>query len=268
MILDTVRPICFSPTGTTRTVLEAIRRGIGIPGADPVDLTSPATAPARPFTSRQAALIGFPVYAGRLPDVALARFRGTDGNGAPAVLVVVYGNRAYEDALVELRDAVATAGFRPVAAAAFVGEHSYSRRELPIAKGRPDARDLELAFRFGEAVRGALDAPDPGDRIDPLPVPGNIPYREATLLSGIAPETREDACVRCGHCAARCPVAAIDPGNPSVADGTACIRCCACVKACPAGAKSMDDPRILRVVEMLHAGCRERKEPETFLPRK
>ena len=83
-------------------------------------------------------IIAVPVYAGRVAPIALQRLRRLRGNNAPAILITVYGNRDYEDALVELRDETIQLGFTPLAAGAFIGEHSYSRPNMPIAEGRPD----------------------------------------------------------------------------------------------------------------------------------
>lgn len=91
-----------------------------------------------------------PVYGGRVPALALQRLQRLKGNGAPAILVVVYGNRDYEDALLELRDTAISLGFVPLTAGAFIGEHSYSTPELPIAAGRPDTDDLQQAREFGK----------------------------------------------------------------------------------------------------------------------
>lgn len=38
--------------------------------------------------------------------------------GTPAIAVCVYGNRDYDDALIELKDAIEANGFKTVAAAA------------------------------------------------------------------------------------------------------------------------------------------------------
>lgn len=55
------------------------------------------------------AVIAVPSYAGRVPAPAVQRLTAMQGNGARAVLVCVYGNRAYEDTLVELEDAAVQA---------------------------------------------------------------------------------------------------------------------------------------------------------------
>lgn len=95
-------------------------------------------------------IIAVPVYAGRVAPIALQRLRRLRGNNAPAILITVYGNRDYEDALVELRDETIQLGFTPLAAGAFIGEHSYSRPNMPIAEGRPDITDLQTAEQFGK----------------------------------------------------------------------------------------------------------------------
>ena len=45
-----------------------------------------------------------PVYAGRVPALAVERLKGIKTSGVKFVIVAVYGNRAYEDALVEMQD--------------------------------------------------------------------------------------------------------------------------------------------------------------------
>ena len=178
MNIDPTTLICFSPTRTTEKVLEAIARGVGAHMVERIDLT-PAAARTRylPPIRNRLAIIGAPVYGGRIPLEAAHRLRPLRARGVPAVVVAVYGNREYEDALLELRDIAIEVGFVPVAGAAFIGEHSYDHPETPIASGRPDAADLRKAEVFGAAVadrvRGARDArpppPSSGSRGFPLP---------------------------------------------------------------------------------------------------
>ncbi len=239
MTITTATLIHFSPTGTTKNALQAIARGLQAPEVRPIDLTPPgAILQAYPTDFGDIALIGGPVYGGRLPAAMVPRLRQLKGNGTPAVIVVVYGNRAYEDALLELRDIAVDAGFLPIAAAAFIGEHSFSSPETPIAVGRPDAADMRNAEEFGKAVRKKLErmAMKPGD-VAPIPVPGNFPYKEVQLLSDVTAAIDETLCLRCKACVPLCPTAAIDATHPTDTDAAACIRCCACVKNCPAGAR-------------------------------
>ena len=46
-----------------------------------------------------------PVYAGRIPNLLLLKYlTSVKGNDALAVPIVLFGNRNYDDALIELRD--------------------------------------------------------------------------------------------------------------------------------------------------------------------
>jgi len=256
--------ICFSPTGTTRTVLEAVARGLDAPCSS-LDLTLPA-GPAH-GAAAGLALIGVPVHAGRVPDLAAARLRAhVKGAGRPAVLVAVYGNRAFEDALLELRELAVELGFVPVAAAAFVGEHSFSTRECPVAQGRPDGKDRELAHLFGREVRALLDGVSSLPELRPLEVPGKHPYRDGVQAAAISPGTDAAACVLCGECARSCPSGAIVLRNDALeTDASLCLRCCACTRVCPAGARVMRHPRILEFGRILATQYAGRREPEFFL---
>lgn len=101
-------------------------------------------------------VVAVPVYGGRVAETAVERLRNFRADQAPVVPVVVYGNRDYEDALLELSDLLKEKGFVPVAAAAFIGEHSFSRPDMPVAAGRPDEEDLRKAMAFGLQIREYL----------------------------------------------------------------------------------------------------------------
>ena len=127
-----VRAVYFSPTGTTRkvvaTVAKHIARALNATRGE-YDFTLPEarTAPLT-FADDELVVFGTPVYAGRVPNVLLPYLATIAGNGALAVPVTVFGNRNYDDALVELRDILARGGLYPVAAAAFVAS---SRKTVP-----------------------------------------------------------------------------------------------------------------------------------------
>lgn len=263
MNVSSCERIFFSPTGTTRAIVESVAVGIGAP-ASTCDLTLPDTPPMSPG---EVAVIGTPVYAGRVPETAVARLRRhARGHGRPAVLVVVYGNRAFEDALLELRDLALELGFVPVAGAAFIGEHSFSTPQWPVAEGRPDAADREKAVAFGRSVRELLDGVSGPADLRPLEVPGNLPYRQGVQPSTICPETDARACVLCGECARSCPSGAIALTDDSVlTEAALCLRCCACTRVCPAGARIMRHEKILEFGRMLSTQYAQRREPEFFL---
>jgi len=205
-------------------VIEGIAKGLQTSTEQHYVLTLPdAIAQTHQEVTQDVAIIGAPVYAGRLPSVMISRLRQLKGNGKPAAIVVVYGNRAYEDALIELRDVSLEVGFRPVAAGAFIGEHSYSTSGLPIAEGRPDANDMLTAHNFGKAIRETLrnGVSSPNEILN---VPGKVPYKEIRMLSGIAPSVNEDLCSRCRKCVLACPTAAIDKGHPADTAIELCIQ--------------------------------------------
>jgi ferredoxin len=266
MNIDSVKLIYFSPTGTSKLITEAIAKGIQ-ESCEHIDLTSPA-ARTLEFEKLydELAVIAAPVYVGRIPSEAVYRLRRLSADDTPAVLVAVYGNRHYDDALVELQDLAIELGFKPVAGGAFIGEHSFSTAEVPTAHGRPDADDLAKAAEFGRKIREKMSGIGGSRDIPPLRVPGNHPYREGMRDTGARdePATEEELCIKCGKCAEVCPTSAVVLGDVVTNREDACIFCCACVKSCPSGARVMS-PRMLRGMERLHANCSERREPETYL---
>ena len=244
----------FSPTGTTVKVARAVAQGSGCTVRE-VDLSKPVTPAA--VGSDEILLVAMPVYGGRVPAVALERLSALKGNGQPAVAVAVYGNRAFDDALLELKDALEANGFRVVAAGAFVAEHSITRS---IAAGRPDARDLETAGEFGSSVMRKLTSGD----VNSVQVPGDPGYKEKA--GGASPHPAAgDACVKCGTCAKNCPLGAISIENPAETDGSKCINCMRCVSICPKHTRSLPEAMLTAVEGMLKQIASEPKQPELFL---
>lgn len=265
MKCDTEQVIFFSPTKTTLRVVDAVGEGMGLKKSSRIDLTFPLENDPVEDTG-DAVIIGVPVYAGRVPALAVERLRQcVQGKGRPAVLVVVYGNRAYEDALLELRNVTEELGFVPFAGAAFIGEHSFSTSELPVAPGRPDDADLKKARDFGAQVREKMQQLHSLAQLPALQVPGNFPYRDGIQPASISPDTHTDICTLCGECARICPTQVIVVDDTVQTDTTGCIRCSACIKACPTGARFWDVPKIHEIAVFLHTKHAAPKEPETFL---
>jgi ferredoxin len=266
MNIRRARLIYFSPTRTTKKIMEGISEGLQFETVESVDLTPPEikTASSEMITD-ELVLLGAPVHSGRIPPQAVERIRRFQGLHTPTVVVVVYGNRAYDDALWELRDIAVAVGFRPIAGAAFIGEHSLADAAMPIALGRPDRNDLGKARKFGESIRKKLETMDSFDTDAVLQVPGKYPFRERTKRPPVSPITREDVCIKCGQCAEVCPVGAITIADTVVTDPTICLRCLACVKNCPTGARCMEDPGVRQAAKRLNETCSARKEPEIFM---
>ncbi|MCJ7773514.1 MAG: EFR1 family ferrodoxin [Desulfobacterales bacterium] len=266
MRVSSIKLVYFSPTGTTKKVLEGIAKGIGVENIEHVSMTLPdaTTKPLENFTD-ELVMIGAPVYAGRLPDDAIKRFKRIRAKNTPAVIVVVYGNREYEDALLELTNLSKDLGFIPISAGAFIGEHSYSTQDVPIANDRPDTKDIEKATEFGAAIMRKMRDIQTLDDVSPLNVPGNFPYKDATSSLPESPETLENICTTCGTCADLCPKAAITVNDKVETNQNICIKCCACVKGCPESARVMNAPRIKGVAKWLNENYSFRKEPEVFI---
>ncbi len=264
--IDSIKQIYFSPTQTTQTIVEAIARGFGAKTTTPVNLTLPdaATASFKAVTA-ELAIIGAPVYSGRIPIDAKDRLKRIRGNGTPAVLVVLYGNREYDDALLELKSQTEKMGFIPVAGGAFIGEHSFTSEKTPIAVGRPDMEDIEKAEKFGCMVRKKLQHMNSLNDVSPLDVPGKYPYRKRQQPTNVSPITKTSLCISCGNCAAVCPKQAITVGDTVITDPEKCIICCACIKNCKMHARVMEARAVKRIAEWIYECYQERKEPELFL---
>jgi ferredoxin len=266
MHIDSVKLVYFSPTGTTKTVLEGIGRGLQVDDSTHLDLTLSSAAPREYIaTADELVIIGAPVYSGRIPRVAEARIRRLQGRDTPAAVVVVYGNRAYEDALLELKDLAEAQGFRVLAGGAFIGEHSFSTERVPIAMSRPDAADLRQATAFGWQIQRKLRAAGSALALSSPKVPGQRPYRERGKPMTIAPATDDALCTLCGDCAAVCPVEAVAVDAGVRTEAETCIICCACVKTCPTDARQVEDQKLLEIAARLSANYAERREPETFV---
>ena len=153
----------FSPTGGTKKVADAIAAGFNTP-IEEMDLTKSDASVT--LGEHDALMAVLPVYAGRVPQISLERLAALKGNRQKAVAVVVYGNREYEDALLETKDALEANGFQVIAAAAFIAEHSIVRS---IANRRPDAEDAAICHQF------ATDVMTKADDAAPVQVPGNSP---------------------------------------------------------------------------------------------
>lgn len=259
MILSEARLICFSPTLTSLKVGKAIVRGVDAPRTTTLDLTHTAQEDEIVLSSNLLAVIVVPVYGGQVAPTAFVRLQRLKAQGTPAVLGVVYGNRDYDGALRELDGLARLLGFVPVAACTFIGEHSYSTAQWPVAAGRPDASDLEQATAFGRAVKAKLAtvssvADLPVLDVNRIERPHQpfwprlrfirdvVHMRRSGQVLPQTPQTDPERCTHCEACVRLCPVGAIAPGYELQTDASICIRCCACVKGCPVKARRFDTP--------------------------
>ncbi len=251
MKITKVWAVYFSPTGSTEKVALALsKRAAQCLKAEreTYDFTMPGKR-KEGFTAQQGELVifGTPVYAGRVPNILLKYLAKLQGNGALAVPFVVFGNRNFDDALIELRDLLESTNFLTVAAAAFVGAHAFSNK---LAAGRPDEEDLLQASDFAEKITDKIQNLAEGEEPAVVEVEGNpAPYRpyyqprdkdgNSIDILHVKPETN-DRCDQCGKCADVCPMGSIDPDDVRQCKGI-CIKCGACIKKCPKQAKYYAD---------------------------
>ncbi|AKB20080.1 EFR1 family ferrodoxin [Methanosarcina sp. WWM596] len=266
MEIESLKLVYFSPTGTTKTVVQGIAHGINPGTTELIDITRPDARKQPLMTSENELLVlGVPVYMGRVPALLNEWLNSIQAHNTPTVCVVVYGNREYDDALLELKNIVTKCGCIPIACAGYIGEHSFSNSEMPTAEGRPDEDDLLHAEEFGRKIREKLQSVSAISQISDVQVPGTYPYRRDTKLWIVDFIAVNDECTQCGTCAELCPTGAIDPENSNLIDTGKCITCCACIKNCPQNARSMKPGLVKDASVRLHTLYSQRKEPECFI---
>jgi ferredoxin len=229
-----------------------------------VDITKPEARQQVLITKKYDLLIvAIPVYMGRLPALLSDWLHSIKADNTPAVCVVMYGNRAYDNALLELKDTLKSCGCKPIAGAAYVGEHSFSSDELPSSKGRPDTSDISHAELFGNKLQEKFLSISSVEDISDIIVPGNYPYEGVTDLWKVDFIEVSDNCLQCEICVQGCPTGAIDSKNSKLIDIQKCTLCCACIKNCPQNAKSMKSG-LMKDAAIRCTNFIERKEPEFF----
>lgn len=247
--------ISFSPTGGTLKCAELIAKELskGNP-ISYIDLTDKnLTFEITQLAKTDIAVIALPSYAGRAPEVAIGRLKRISGNGARAVCIAVYGNRAQEDTLLEIADTAALAGFKIIAGIEAVAEHSIAR---VYATGRPDKEDERKLKEFASRI---ADNAEEGETT----IPGKYPYKEAKPIP-IIPQT-VNSCISCGLCVKSCPAGAIDNQNGIMTIPEKCISCMRCIRICPQKARRVNDSEIKGIEMKLSRICNERREAVLYL---
>lgn len=255
---DSVSVLYFSPAGMTEKTAKRLAAGLSA-DVKPFDLTARDLTP-HAFAHDDFAVFAVPVFMGRVPVPAIKAVKMFRGNQTPVVSVVVYGARAFEDALIELNDTLGAQGFDVAASGSFIARHSMAGQ---FAAGRPDADDFNDIDCFAADILKKIETAQGAKLVVPQ-VPGNRPYRSVPS-SVLAPLTDEKACIRCGLCAKKCPVQAISSDNPSVTVAEKCFMCTRCLHICPLQARSLPPPVKAHVTELLSKTIRGRTRNETYL---
>ena len=251
------KQITVSPTGGTKKVADAISMGIS-ENIDTFELCNPESKLTDITLSEgDIALIAMPVYGGRIPTIAIERLKSrVKANNAKCAVVAVYGNRAYDDALLEMCNTCKAMGFRIVAAVGAVAEHSIIRK---YGAARPDAEDIIVLKSFGEKIKEAIES---DTILKEGVIPGNFPYKKP--MSGQNP-TADKSCKGCGKCASECPVGAIPSDNLRKVNKDLCISCMRCVNICPSQSRSIGKIMHAMITLAIKKGCAERKQNELFV---
>lgn len=248
--------IVFSPTGGTQKVADTITSEWGNP-VNKIDLSNAKTDFSSVSLNKEdIAVIAVPSFGGRVPALAAQRLGEIHANQTLCVLVCVYGNRAYEDTLIELNDIAAQIGFKVIAGIAAIAEHSIMHQ---YATGRPDEQDKrelqDFAKKIIEKIHSKSDLSAPQ-------IPGNRPYKKYGS-AGLVPKA-DHKCTSCGLCAKSCPAQAISKENPSKTDNKKCISCMRCVLICPQSARKVNSAMVTVAAMAIKKACSERKNNELF----
>lgn len=241
----------FSPSDTTRKYAKAMTDAFG-GESQLIDLTHGSCEIESELIDGDTVLLISPVYAGRIPTMAADLLRQIDGHGMRAIVAVVYGNRDYDDALLELADIAVNDGFDVIAAGAFIAQHCIFPK---VANGRPDASDMAVAADFMERAKES-------DKLDISTIKGNRPYKKPGAVP-LQPQTDENECRSCGVCARECPTGAIDPVT-LITDKDKCITCCRCIAVCSTHARKFKGIMYATAGKVFCTQNSKRREPELF----
>lgn len=254
-MLSSISLVHFSPTGGSRVISRLIGERLAKDQTE-VDLSFPGFT-GHQYTQDEVVVAAVPVYGGRVPATAVERLKRCQGNGALAVALVTYGNRHYEDALLELCDVLTEKGFRVVAAAALVAPHSLVPE---FGRGRPDEKDLVAYDSFADDILRKIEA----DNYSlPKDIKGDRPYK-AWSPAPVIP-VADDSCTNCGECADSCPTDAIPDNDYTATDRKKCLLCARCIHICPAQARTLPQEYAAKVKEFLSKTAVAPRAPEFFL---
>ncbi len=254
----TLHTVFFSGKGTTAICAHCIKNAMGQTNKTHDWLKKPPTAVVD-IPAEDALLLAMPVYAGYIPTICLPWVEKLQGHGTPAIIAAIYGNRHYDNALLQMRDLLEARGFKVIAAGAFLAEHSIFPQ---VGKGRPDADDTRAMTAFGDAC-AALLASDWQSKPQ-LELPGDPAYETSVRKPAGMYPTADRNCINCRACSDLCPGRAIPRATPQETDPTKCVQCGACIRICPMQARGYHSDAWKERAPVFAEKCAEYRKPETF----
>lgn len=191
-----------------------------------------------------------PVYAGRIPKLTEDYLKCFKGHQSPAIIFVCYGNRYYDDALMELKNRLIEQGFIIQGAGALIGEHTYTPK---LGTLRPRGEDIVEVRDFIYSIL------QEDFKTASIEVPGNNSYRPYKT-NEVVPYCLEH-CIKCGKCIRVCPIQAI---SKDYVTDVNCLVCNKCVKECPMNARVLPSDFEDNIKAWLESQFRDRKENQFF----
>ena len=254
-----ITTVYFSATYTTHRIVGHIAKRLSEEITE-CDITNNDPPEETLISKDELLIVGIPVYAGRVPSMAVERIRKFKGNGTPAIAVAVYGNRDYDDALLELSDLLAENGFQVISAGAFIAQHSIFPK---VGAHRPDVDDYLQINVFADETNKILNKNR--EKLLPIHVPGNRPYKVPGSIPVYPSGT--STCKECGKCVELCPVGAIPKEEPKKVDEEKCIKCGRCVVICPTKSREFKGMAYTMASIKFNMAYKERREPEMYFAR-
>lgn len=248
--------VYFSATYTTKKVVKSIAEVFNHKMTE-YDITQEIPDGDVIVDNNNILIVGVPVYAGRVPANAIEGLNRFKGNGNPAVIVCVYGNRDYDDALLELKNVIQGNGFKVVSAGVFIGQHSIFHT---VGKNRPDKEDITATKEFAEKTVELFTSISDTGFLEDIIVKGNMPYKIPGNIP-IKPKGNKK-CNKCGICVKLCPVTAIPSDLPRKTNKEKCISCGRCIVVCPQNARHFDGILYKMANKKFIKAFSGRKEPE------
>lgn len=257
MKINKVYAVFFSPTNGTERYVKKIAEGISVE-YEIINLTIPEVRNKEySFKNDDVVILGSPVYGGRIPQIEGGIFNKLKGNNTPAIFNVSFGNRDFDDALLEEKNICEKNGFVGIGAGAWVSKHTFSDK---IGADRPNDFDNSLLDEFVSHIKNTLEKEEWKDK--KLTVSGKYPYKKYVSMPFTPKPT--DICTKCNLCASKCPTGAIDKSNPNIIDKKKCISCFACIKNCPINARKVNNILYKATSPMLEKMLKKEQSSRVF----